>query len=160
LKISKYKAVNVHYSLSNNEGEVLDSSEGGEPLSFIHGIGALLPSLERSLEGKPVGEKIIISIEPEDAYGLRDESLVHTVTRDAFSGVDKLEVGMCFQSSGGQEPEGIIISRINGDQITVDSNHPLAGVVLNFDIDILSVRDATEEELKHGHIHGPDGHKH
>jgi len=160
LKISKYKAVTVHYSLSNNEGEVLDSSEEGEPLSFIHGIGALLPSLERSLEGKPVGEKIIISIEPEDAYGLRDESLVHTVTRDAFGDVDKLEVGMCFQSSEGQEAEGITISRINGDQITVDGNHPLAGVVLNFDIDILSVRDATEEELKHGHIHGPDGHHH
>jgi len=160
MKISKHTAVTIHYTLSNSAGEVLDSSEGDGPLSFVHGIGALLPSLERSLEGKPAGEKIIIAIEPKDGYGLRDAALVHTVPRNAFNGVEQLEVGMHFESSEENESEMVTITAIEGDQVTVDSNHPLAGVVLNFDIDVLTVRDATDEEIKHGHVHGPDGHNH
>ncbi len=160
MKITKRKAVTINYTLTNDDGEVLDTSRGGEPLSFIFGIGTLIPGLENALDGKSPGDHLKVSIKPEDAYGPRDESLIRLVPRAAFGGVEELEVGMCFQATSDQGDQMIMITRIDGDNITVDGNHPLAGMPLNFDVEVVAVRDATDEEISHGHVHGPGGHHH
>jgi len=158
MQIAKHKAVSIDYTLTNDAGEVLDTSKGQEPLSYIHGVGALITGLENAIEGKAAGDHINVSIQPEDAYGLRDDTLVQTVPREAFGGVEELEEGMCFQASDDQGPQTIMITKIEGDEVTVDANHPLAGMPLNFDVQVVAVRDATKEELEHGHTHGGDEH--
>jgi len=160
MQVAKNTVVTIDYTLTNNDGEVLDSSKGQEPLAYIHGIGYMIPGLENALEGKSEGDSLKVSIEPRDAYGERDESLVKTVDRALFGGIDKLEPGMQFQA---QTPEGVeivTVTAVNGDEVTVDGNHPLADVTLNFDVRVLGVREATAEELEHGHVHGPGGHQH
>lgn len=154
------KVVNIHYTLTNDEGEILDSSRGQSPLAYIHGIGNIIPGLESALEGRSVGDKFQVTIPPEDAYGLRDDDLVQTVPRDAFEGVDRVMPGMQFQA---QSPEGmrvVTVIDVVEDQVILDGNHPMAGVTLNFDVEVAGIRDATSEELDHGHVHGPDGHHH
>jgi len=160
MQIFKNKAVSINYTLTNDKGEVLDSSDGGDPLAYIQGIGALISGLENALEGKSLGDNLKVSIKPEDAYGTRDDSLVRVVPREAFGSEVEIETGMVFESSGEQGPKMIMITEIDGDNVTVDGNHPLAGVHLNFDVEVAAVRDATAEELEHGHIHGPGGHEH
>jgi len=160
MQITKNKAVTIHYTLSNDAVAILDSSEGGDPLAYIHGIGALISGLESALEGRAAGDSLQVSLKPEDAYGLRDDSLTRVVPREAFGSEVELEVGMVFQSSGEQGPRMIVITGIDGDSVTVDGNHPLAGETLNFAVNVVDVRDASAEELEHGHIHGPGGHEH
>jgi len=160
MQIAQHKAVTINYTLTNDKGEVLDTSDGGDPLAYIHGAGALISGLESALEGKGAGDSLKVSIKPEDAYGMRDDSMQRVVPREAFGGEVELEVGMVFQSSGEQGPKMIMVTAIDGDDVTVDGNHPLAGEQLNFDVEVVGVRDATTEELEHGHIHGPGGHEH
>lgn len=161
LKIADDHAVTIHYTLTNNKGETLDSSDGGEPLTYLHGAGNIIPGLEDALEGKVTGDRFTVSIPPEQGYGIRHEQLVQIVPRAAFSGISPLEIGMEFTAQGaGGEMRRIVIIAIDGDQVTVDGNHPLAGEVLNFAVAIEDVRQATEEELDHGHVHGPGGHHH
>lgn len=160
MNISKHKAVTIHYTLTNDAGEVLDTSEGGHPFAYIQGIGTIVPGLENALEGKASGDSLKVSIQPEDGYGRRNEAMVDVVPREAFGNDVELEVGMYFQASKGEEQQVFMITRIEGEEITVDANHPLADVPLNFDVNIVDVRDATKEELEHGHIHGPGGHEH
>ncbi len=160
MQIAKHKAVSINYTLTNDAGEVLDATGDGPPLSYIQGIGNLIPGLEAALEGKSPGDKLDVLIAPEDGYGLRDDALVQTVNREVFGPDIELEVGMCFRTSGGGAPEVIAITRIDGDRITVDGNHPLAGESLHFGVEIVDVRDATDEEIDHGHVHGPGGHEH
>lgn len=160
MQIGKHKVVTIDYTLTDAQGDVLDSSQGGEPLSYIQGTGSIIPGLEAALEGKSSGEALKVSVPPEQAYGERDEALRQTVSRDLFEAADRLEVGMRFrvQSDGG--PQIITVAEIKGDTVTIDGNHPLAGVTLNFDVTIRDVRDATSEELSHSHVHGPDEHGH
>ncbi len=146
----------IHYTLTNEQGEVLDSSSGGEPLAYLHGMGNLVPGLEKALAGKQAGDKLKVKVPPEEGYGLRDEKLVEQVPRRAFQGVRDLKPGMRFNSQGGS----VTVMRVMGDMVTVDSNHALAGVTLNFEVDITEVREATGEELAHGHVHGAGGHHH
>jgi FKBP-type peptidyl-prolyl cis-trans isomerase SlyD len=160
MQITRHKAVSINYTLTNDKGETLDSSEGGDPLAYIHGVGALISGLETALEGKATGDSLKVSLKPEDAYGMRDDSMVRVVPKEAFGDEVELEVGMVFQSSGGEGPKMIVITEIDGENVTVDGNHPLAGEALNFDVKVVGVRDATTEELEHGHIHGPGGHEH
>lgn len=151
--------VSMHYVLTSSTGEVLDSSDSG-PLSYLHGHSNIIPGLERELAGKTVGEKLEVVIQPDEAYGARHEELVQTIPREAFEGVDRIEAGMQFHA---QTPEGgqlVTITKVEGDQITIDGNHPLAGEVLHFQVEITDVREATEEEKAHGHVHGPGGHAH
>lgn len=152
--------MSINYTLTNDAGTVIDSSEGRGPLAFIQGIGTIIPGLEKALEGKSSGDQLNVSIVPEDGYGLRDDSLVQTVKRKVFDKDMELEAGMCFRTSGGNGPEVITISNIEGDQVTVDGNHPLAGESLNFDVEVVDVREASDEEVEHGHVHGPGGHEH
>lgn len=159
--IAANKAVSIDYTLTNDAGEVIDSSAGGAPLVYLHGAGNIVAGLEKALLGKPVGEELDVVVEPEDAYGEYSAELVTTLNRSMFEGVDELEVGMQFHASG---PDGdmqiVTIRELEGDDVIVDGNHPLAGQRLHFKIKVVAVRDASEEEVTHGHIHGEGGHQH
>ncbi|MGN5519586.1 peptidylprolyl isomerase [Halopseudomonas sp. Lyrl_26] len=158
MQIAANKAVSIDYTLTNDAGEVLDTSAGGEPLVYLHGAGNIIPGLERELDGKQVGDELKVTIEPEDAYGEFSADLVAVLGRNMFEGVDELEVGMQFHASA---PDGgmqiVTITALDGDEVTVDGNHPLAGQRLTFEVKVAAVRDATEDEVAHGHIHGDGG---
>ena len=159
--IANQHVVAIDYTLSNDAGEVIDSSAGAEPLVYLHGAGNIIAGLENALVGKTVGDELEVSIEPEDAYGEYSAELITNLGREMFEGVEELEVGMQFHASA---PDGgmqiVTIRDIDGDQVTIDGNHPLAGQQLNFKVKVISVRAASEEELAHGHVHGEGGHQH
>ncbi|WP_437881457.1 FKBP-type peptidyl-prolyl cis-trans isomerase [Pseudomonas sp. LRF_L74] len=161
MQIAANKAVSIEYTLTNDAGEVIDSSAGGAPLAYLHGAGNIIVGLEKALEGKQAGDELDVSIEPVDAYGEYSAELVATLNRSMFEGVDELAVGMQFHASG---PDGsmqiVTIRDIDGDDVIVDGNHPLAGQRLNFKVKVVDVREAQPEELAHGHIHGEGGHHH
>jgi FKBP-type peptidyl-prolyl cis-trans isomerase SlyD len=146
----------IHYTLTDNDGNVLDSSAGREPLTYIQGIGNLIAGMEEGLEGKTKGEKFNLKVSPEKGYGVKDDALTQKVPRSAF-GTQEVKVGMQFQTNQG----GVVtVTHVGLAEITVDANHPLAGVELNFAIEVLEIRHATDEEISHGHVHGPGGHHH
>ena len=161
MTIQNNKVVTMHYHLTNADGEVLDSSRGSEPLSYLHGAGHIVPGLERALTSLDVGATTTVQLAPIEAYGEYNADMVQHVPQEALAGIDDLEIGMQLQA---QDPNGqtfvVYVTEIRDDVIVVDANHPLAGVDLTFDIEIVAVRDATEEELSHGHVHGPGGHHH
>ena len=154
LLIGDNSVVSMHYTLTNNDGEVLDSSEGAQPLVYLHGAGNIIPGLERELTGKVTGDSLNVKVAPADGYGEVVPELMQVVPRAAFQGVEQVEVGMAFTASGeGGQTQRIVVAEVDGDNITVDANHPLAGVELNFAVEIVDVRDATEQEIAHGHAH-------
>lgn len=162
MQVAKNAVVTIDYTLKNPDGKVIDSSqsEGRQPLPYIHGAGGLIPGLESALEGKNPGDSLSVTIAPEQAYGIRDEKLVSTVAKTAF-GNNAIMVGAQFRTQDKQGHQQVVtITKIDADKVTVDSNHPLAGVTLHFDVTIKEVREATAEELAHGHVHGPGGHHH
>jgi len=155
------KVVSIHYTLTNATGKVLDSSSGGEPLAYIHGHGNLISGLEKELEGKQTGDKLNVDIAPADGYGVRDASLVQRVPMRSFGNAKNVKPGMQFQAQSSQgQTQLVTVTGIQGDMVTVDANHPLAGENLHFDVEITDVRDASQEELEHGHVHGAGGHHH
>jgi len=158
MQITNHKVVSFHYTLTNDQGSVLDTSAGGEPMPYLHGEENIVPGLELALEGKSVGDKLKVSLDAADAYGEFDPTMVEIVSADLFDGVDNIEVGMEFQAEipDGEGVQIVRITDVDGDNITVDGNHPLAGQNLHFDVEITDIRDATAEELEHGHIHGDD----
>ena len=159
--IAKDKAVSIHYTLPLDGGQVVDSSEGKDPLVYLHGHRNIIPGLEKELVGKAVGDKLSVTVSPEEGYGVHNPGLVQQVPREAFQGVDNIEVGMMFQAPGeGGHIQLIRIVAVEGDNITVDGNHELAGKTLNFAVEITEIRDASAEEISHGHVHGPGGHAH
>jgi FKBP-type peptidyl-prolyl cis-trans isomerase SlyD len=160
MQVAQDSVVSIHYTLTSDAGEVIDSSSGGDALVYLQGHGNLIPGLERELEGKQAGAKLKVRVAPEDGYGEQDETLIQDVPRAAFQGVADIEVGMQFQAQSNHGPRTVTITKVADDVITVDGNHPLAGQHLNFDVEITDVRAATEEELSHGHVHGPGGHHH
>jgi len=160
MQISQDSVVSIHYTLTSDAGEVIDSSSGGEALVYLQGHGNLIPGLERELEGKKAGDKLKVRIAPSDGYGETDDSLIQDVPRSAFGGGPDIQVGMQFQAQSNHGPRTVTITKVAGDAITVDGNHPLAGQHLNFDVEVTEVRAATSEELEHGHVHGPGGHHH
>ena len=160
MQIAQDKVVLIHYTLTNDAGETLDSSSGGEPLAYIHGQGNLIAGLEKALEGKQSGDRLSVKVEPAEGYGVRDDALVQQVPKRQFGGA-KVQPGMQFHAQTSQGHARVVtVVRIQGDMVTVDGNHPLAGENLNFDVEVTDVRDATQEELEHGHVHGPGGHHH
>jgi FKBP-type peptidyl-prolyl cis-trans isomerase SlyD len=162
MKIEKNKVVGIHYTLKDNEGNVIDTSEGREPLNYLHGRGNLIPGLEDELKGKALNDNIKVSIEPEKAYGQYEKDMVFEVGRSSFSDPDKIEVGMQVQGqiAEGESPRLLTVIEIKDDKVILDANHPLAGQTLNFDVQVVELRDATKEEIDHGHVHGPEGHQH
>jgi FKBP-type peptidyl-prolyl cis-trans isomerase SlyD len=159
MEISQDTVVSIAYTLSNDAGDVLDTSEGAEPLSYIHGRGQIIPGLEAALAGRAVGDTFQIRIPPGDAYGEHDPELVQQARRTQFGG-EEPEVGMQVEAQGPDGRETLTIVAVEGDVVTLDANHPLAGVTLNFDVTIVEVRAATTQELAHGHVHGEDDHHH
>lgn len=160
MQIKQNSVVNIHYTLTNDAGEVLDSSAGKEPLMYMHGHQNIIPGLENALLGKAAGEQLKVSIEPAEAYGEHDIAAIQQVPREAFATVPDLAVGMQLNGRSPEGPIAVTVVEIHDDFVMVDANHPLAGQRLNFDVTIDSVRDATASELEHGHAHGGDGHHH
>jgi len=160
MPIANNMAVSIHYTLTNDEGDVIDSSVGNEPLVYLHGNGNIISGLEKALHGKTEGEQFTVRLEAQEAYGEFMEERVQTVPRDMFEGVDELAVGMQFQADVSSGPGVVTIVEIEGDDITIDGNHPLAGIPLTFDVEIVEIRPANPEEIAHGHMHGPGGHPH
>ena len=160
MTIGDKMVVHMHYELKNDAGEILDSSKGREPLAYIHGMGNIIPGLEKELNNKVKGDKVKATIAPEDAYGKYDLQKVFKVGRDQFQGNGDIQVGMQIQAQAGERMEVGTVESIEGDEITLNFNHPLAGKTLHFDVEVMEVREATDEELSHGHVHGPGGHHH
>ncbi|MDQ6997300.1 MAG: peptidylprolyl isomerase [Mariprofundus sp.] len=153
MQIEKNKVVSIHYTLKNDAGTVIDSSEGAEPLVYLHGSQNIIPGLEKALEGKVADDALQVSINPTEAYGEYNKALTQVVPSSMFQGVEKIEVGMEFQAQTEQGVEVIRIAAVDGDDVTIDGNHPLAGERLHFDVSVAEVRDASTDELEHGHVH-------
>ena len=158
--IEDSKVVHIHYTLTNDAGEILDSSSGDEPLAYLHGSGNIIPGLENALAGKTAGDKFKVSVAPAEGYGEHQENLCQEVPRSAFQGVDEIEPGMRFQAQSSEGAHPVTVTAVGDDTVTIDGNHPLAGQTLNFEVEVAEVRDASAEELEHGHVHGPGGHHH
>lgn len=152
--------VSIDYTLTDSEGEILDQSEPGSPLVYLHGADNIIPGLEAALTGKSKGDALKVEVAPEDGYGEYDESLVAEVERDRFPGADTVQAGDEFQAQTPDGPRLVTVIEVEDDMITIDANHPLAGETLHFDVKIVDIRAATKEELEHGHVHGPGGHHH
>jgi len=160
MQIADRTVASFNYTLTNDAGEVLDSSSGREPLTYLHGGGNIVAGLEKAMTGKKVGDKFDVKVSPEEGYGVHNPALVQVVPRDAFRGVNDLQPGMQFRAESDNGPMSVVITAIEGDKVTVDGNHPLAGAALHFAIEITEVREASVEEVLHGHVHGAGGHHH
>lgn len=154
MKIANQCVVSIHYTLTDTQGQELDSSRGQEPLTYLHGTDGLIPGLERELEGREPGEQFEATVQPEEAYGDVNPQLVQDVPLDVLDGIENLHVGMALQSKA---PDGSVqnlrVDAISEETATLNANHPLAGAVLKFDVSVENVREATAEELEHGHAH-------
>jgi FKBP-type peptidyl-prolyl cis-trans isomerase SlyD len=154
LLIGDNLVVSMHYKLTDTDGNVLDSSEGTEPLAYLHGAGNIIPGLEKALVGKVQGDSLQVEVAPEEAYGELASELIQVVDKAAFQGAESVDAGMMFET---QAPDGsvqrITVKQVEGDEVTIDANHPLAGMHLTFNVDIVEVRAASEEEIAHGHTH-------
>ena len=160
MDIEKNRVVTLHYTLRDEQGTIIDSSSGRAPLCYLHGKGNIIPGLEQALAGKGQGEKLDVTVAPEQGYGPRDERLVQILPRTRFTGDSELSPGMQVRATGPQGPRIVTILRVERDFVTVDGNHPLAGRTLHFSVEVAEVRKATREEVSHGHVHGPDRHHH
>jgi FKBP-type peptidyl-prolyl cis-trans isomerase SlyD len=161
MQVTKDKVVGFDYQLTDDEGQVLDSSQEGQPLFYLHGYEGIIPGLHAAMEGKSAGDEFKVRIPPEDAYGQRNEGLQQNVAASQFDQVEDLQIGMQFRVATEDGQQIVLrIVEIGEETVTVDGNHPLAGVPLNFEIAVREVREATPEEIQHGHVHGPGGHQH
>ena len=156
MTITSDSVVTLHYTVSTEDGTTLDSSEGKEPLVVLLGQRFLIEGLEDALIGKDKDDSFNVSIEPDKAYGERVDELVQTVPRSMFEGTE-VEVGMSFRATTPQGEQSVIIIETNDEEVVVDGNHPLAGIPLTFDVNVVDIREATEQEREHGHVHGPEG---
>lgn len=160
MKIAKDTVVSLAYQVRTKDGVIVDEATAVAPLEYLHGAGDLIKGLEKALDGRQIGDKFDVEIEANNAYGDYNENLVQNVPRDVFVGVDKLEVGMRFLADTEHGPVPVEITAIDGDTITIDGNHMLAGQDLKFNVEVVNVREATAEELTHGHVHGAHSHDH
>ena len=157
MQIGAKKAVTIHYTLRDDAGEVLDSSEGRAPLTYLHGEGNIVPGLEKALDGKQAGDEVKVTVPPEDGYGARSDDNVRNVPRRRLP-EGKIEPGMRMRMQTDVGQVIAMVTAVKGDYVTLDTNHPLAGTTLHFEVKVVEDRDATDEELEHGHVHGPGGH--
>ena len=160
MEISNSKVVSIHYTLTNSDGDVLDTSRNGEPLAYLHGAGNIIPGLESALTGKRAGDRLQVSVAPDQGYGAHDPAMVQRVPRAAFQGIDTIEPGMQFHAETAEGLQTVVVIEVDDDSVVVDGNHPMAGQTLNFDVEIATVREASAAELDHGHVHGAGGHHH
>ncbi len=159
MQITKNSVVSFHYTLNDAEGKLLDTSAGRDAFAYIHGNGMIVPGLEEELEGKDTGTKLQVAIPPAKGYGEFNAELVHKVPKDRF-GDQKVEAGMQFQAGEDGRMGVFTVMEVTDNEVMLNANHPLAGVTLHFSVEITDVREATSEELAHGHVHGAGGHHH
>ena len=157
MKVAKDLVVSLAYQVRTEDGVLVDESPANAPLDYLHGRGALISGLESALDGRVAGDVFDVDVGANDAYGQYDENLVQRVPKDVFVGVDELEVGMRFLADTDMGPVPVEITGIEGDEVIVDGNHMLAGQNLKFHVEVIGVREATAEELEHGHVHGEEG---
>jgi FKBP-type peptidyl-prolyl cis-trans isomerase SlyD len=157
MKIEKNKVISLAMTVTDSDGDVVDEATNDEPFLYLHGFGNLFPKLEESLEGKSVSEKLTLTVTPDDGYGERDEELMNILPLSQFEGVDELEVGMMFHAETDRGPMTLMVVDFDDEEVTVDGNHPLAGRTLTFVLEVIGIRDASEDEIEHGHPHYPGG---
>jgi FKBP-type peptidyl-prolyl cis-trans isomerase SlyD len=160
VEITADRVVLIHYTLKDDAGAVIDTSAGGEPLAYIQGHGNLVAGLEKALEGKRDGSTIEVAVTPEEGYGKHDPNLIQRVPKRSLQGAGAIKKGMQFQGRTDDGMRVFTVTALVGDMVTLDGNHPLADKTLHFDVQVVSVREATTEELEHGHVHGAGGHHH
>jgi FKBP-type peptidyl-prolyl cis-trans isomerase SlyD len=160
VEIAADRVVAIHYTLKDDAGTVIDSSAGGEPLAYIQGHGNIVVGLEKALEGKREGDKVVVAVTPEEGYGKHDAQLIQRVPKRAMQGAGDIKKGMQFQARSDDGVRVFTVTAVVGDMVTLDGNHPLADKTLNFDVNVVTVREASAEELEHGHVHGAGGHHH
>lgn len=159
MNIEKNRVVRFHYSVAEAGGAELESSKGREPLAFLHGHGGIIPGLEQALEGKAAGDHVEVTVAPEQAYGERRDGLVQRVPKKHFKDA-KLRPGQTVVLNTQQGPRMVTVQKVGLSVVDIDLNHPMAGKTLDFTVDIVDVREASEEEIAHGHVHGEGGHQH
>ncbi len=159
MQIANDKAVLLNYTLKDTDGAVLESSVDADPLAYLHGHDNIIVGLEKELAGKTVGDKLEVTVQPAEAYGEHSPDMVQVVDRSLFEGMD-VAPGIQFQAQTSQGVQVVTVVSADDDEVTIDGNHPMAGKTLVFDVEVLEVRDASEEELQHKHVHGPGGHHH
>ena len=160
MQIEARRVVTLNYTLTDNEGNVVDQSNDSS-FAYLHGANNIIPGLENALTGKSAGDSLNVSVSPEEGYGERDPEKTQAVPRNMFPEDAEIEIGMQFHAQGpGGETLVVTVAEVEDETITVDGNHPLAGVQLNFAVEVMDVREASKEELDHGHVHGPGGHEH
>lgn len=158
MKAARGMVVTMHYTLTDDSGETIDSSVGGEPLSYLHGHGNIIPGLEKALEGATTGHKSSVTVPPAEAYGEKNPDMVFEAPRAHFPPDLQLHPGLRVTADGPQGPISLTVVEVTETGAVLDANHPLAGKTLHFAVEITDVRQATAEELEHGHVHGPGGH--
>jgi FKBP-type peptidyl-prolyl cis-trans isomerase SlyD len=158
--VEKDKAVSFHYTLKNAEGEQMETSREKDPMSYLHGANNIIPGLEKAMEGRSINDEFSVTIQPEEAYGVRNESNVQRVPLKRLKGVGKVSVGQVLNLQTDKGQVQVTVLKVGRFNVDVDGNHPLAGRELTFDVEITDVREASAEELKHRHVHGPGGHQH
>lgn len=160
MQIAQNKVVTLNYTLKDNDGTLIDESHDSS-FVYLHGADNIVTGLEDALTGKLSGDKMNVTIAPEEAYGIYDESRIESVPREMFPDDTEIEQGMQFHAQGpNEQPIMVTVIGVEEGKVSIDGNHPLAGVELNFDVEVMDVRDATTEEIEHGHVHGPHGHDH
>lgn len=152
MEIAAARVATFHYTLTDDDGNVIDKSAEANPLPYFHGGGNIVPGLEQALEGRKAGDTLKVDVKPEEGYGLRNDSLVQAVPRQAFQGIDTIEPGMQFQAQGGAGPMLVTVVEVGDTEVKIDGNHPLAGKTLHFAIEIVAVRDATDAEKEIGQV--------
>ena len=160
MSITEKKAVTFHYTLKNSDGEQMESSREGQPMSYLHGASNIIPGLEKAMEGKAAGDTFEVTVEPAEAYGERNDANIQRVPAKHFRNPKLLQPGQIVGLQTQQGPVQVTVVKVGRFNVDVDANHPLAGQALTFDVEIVDVRDATEEEVQHGHVHGPGGVEH
>jgi FKBP-type peptidyl-prolyl cis-trans isomerase SlyD len=156
----KDKVVTFHYTLTNAAGEEMESSRESDPMSYLHGANNIISGLEKAMEGHAINDKFSATLEPEEAYGVRNEKNVQRVPLKRLKGIGKISVGQVLNLKTTDGQVQVTVLKVGRFNVDVDGNHPLAGVQLTFDVEITDMREASEEETKHGHAHGPGGHQH
>lgn len=160
MQIADQKVVTLNYTLRDDKDTVIDSSQDGS-FAYLHGANNIIPGLEKALTGKSVNDELSVTIEPAEGYGEHNPEMSQVVSIEMFDDADDIEVGRQFHAASPDgQPVVVTVTAVEDGNVTVDGNHPLAGVTLNFDVKVMDIRDASEEEISHGHVHGPDGHHH
>jgi len=160
MKAASGMVVTMHYTLTDDSGDVLDSSRGNEPLAYLHGHGNIIPGLEKALEGKTAGHQSKVTIAPAEGYGEVNPEAIFEAPREHFPPEMELSAGQRVVAEGPNGPITLTVIKLTDKGALLDANHPLAGKTLHFDVEVMEVRDATQEEITHGHVHGAGGHHH